>query len=81
MPRLEFKPTILVFERAKTLHALDRAATVTGTITIQVENTPQVIQEAWLTAVDMFLTCEVSHSVSPDFNRRLKAMYLQWYEY
>jgi hypothetical protein len=28
MPRLEFEPMIPVFERAKTVHALDRAATV-----------------------------------------------------
>jgi hypothetical protein len=31
MPRVGFEPTILVFERAKTVHALARAATVTGT--------------------------------------------------
>jgi hypothetical protein len=30
MPRVEFEPTISVFERAKTFRALDRAATVTG---------------------------------------------------
>jgi hypothetical protein len=30
MPRVVFEPTIPVFERAKTLHALDRAATVIG---------------------------------------------------
>jgi hypothetical protein len=30
MPRVEFEPTILAFEEAKTVHALDRAATVTG---------------------------------------------------
>jgi hypothetical protein len=30
MPRVGFKPTIPVFERAKTFHALDRAATVIG---------------------------------------------------
>jgi hypothetical protein len=30
MPRVEFEPTIPAFERAKTVHALDRAATVTG---------------------------------------------------
>jgi hypothetical protein len=30
MPRVGFEPTILVFERAKTVHALDRAATVIG---------------------------------------------------
>jgi hypothetical protein len=28
MLQVEFKPTIPVFERAKTIHALDRAATV-----------------------------------------------------
>jgi hypothetical protein len=30
MPRMGFEPTIPVFERAKTVHALDRAATVFG---------------------------------------------------
>jgi hypothetical protein len=30
MPRVGFKPMIAVFERAKTVHASDRAATVTG---------------------------------------------------
>jgi hypothetical protein len=30
MPRLRFEPTTPVFERAKTVHALDRAATVMG---------------------------------------------------
>jgi hypothetical protein len=28
MPRVGFEPTTRVFERAKTVHALDRAATV-----------------------------------------------------
>jgi hypothetical protein len=28
MPRVEFEPTIPAFERMKTVHALDRAATV-----------------------------------------------------
>jgi hypothetical protein len=28
MPPVRFEPTIAVFERAKTIHALDRAATV-----------------------------------------------------
>jgi hypothetical protein len=28
MPRVGFEPTVPVFERAKTVHALDRAATV-----------------------------------------------------
>jgi hypothetical protein len=30
MPLVGFEPTIPVFERAKTVHALDRAAIVTG---------------------------------------------------
>jgi hypothetical protein len=30
MPRVGFEPTIPVFERAKAVHALDRAATVSG---------------------------------------------------
>jgi hypothetical protein len=31
MPRVGFERTIPAFERAKTVHALDRAATVIGT--------------------------------------------------
>jgi hypothetical protein len=31
MPLAGFEPTIPVFKRTKTFHALDRAATVTGT--------------------------------------------------
>jgi hypothetical protein len=31
MPLVGFEPTILVFELAKTVHVLDRAATVIGT--------------------------------------------------
>jgi hypothetical protein len=30
MPRVGFEPTIPVFERVKTIHALDRAASVFG---------------------------------------------------
>jgi hypothetical protein len=32
MPRVGFEPTIPVFERAKTVHALDRAVTVVGSM-------------------------------------------------
>jgi hypothetical protein len=32
MPQVGFEPTIPVFERAKTVHALDRAATVIGAL-------------------------------------------------
>jgi hypothetical protein len=30
MPRVGFEPTVPAFARAKTVHALDRTATVTG---------------------------------------------------
>jgi hypothetical protein len=33
MPRMGFEPTIPVFEREKTVHALDRAAIVIGLLT------------------------------------------------
>jgi hypothetical protein len=33
MPQMEFEPTIPAFERAKTVHTLDRAATVIGKLT------------------------------------------------
>jgi hypothetical protein len=32
MPRVGFEPTIPVFEQAKTVHALDRATTVIGSM-------------------------------------------------
>jgi hypothetical protein len=32
MPKVEFEPTIPVFQRAKMVHTLDRAATAMGTI-------------------------------------------------
>jgi hypothetical protein len=39
MPQIGFEPTIPVFERAKTVHASDRAATVIGRYqTTSVEN-------------------------------------------
>jgi hypothetical protein len=34
MPYVGFEPTIPAFERAKTVHALDRSATVTGLPTL-----------------------------------------------
>jgi hypothetical protein len=33
MPQVGFEPTIPVFEREKTVHALDRAASVIGRMT------------------------------------------------
>jgi hypothetical protein len=38
MPRLGFQPTIPVFERAKTVHALDRAAIVIGSLDFILRN-------------------------------------------
>jgi hypothetical protein len=35
MPRVEFEATTTVFERAKTVHALDRAATVIGVLQLK----------------------------------------------
>jgi hypothetical protein len=35
MPSVEFEPTIKVSERAKTVHALDRSATVTGSVSVR----------------------------------------------
>jgi hypothetical protein len=35
MPQVGFEPTIPVFERAKTVHSVDRVATVTGVPTLQ----------------------------------------------
>jgi hypothetical protein len=38
MPLVEIEPTIPAFERAKRVHALDRAATVIGFYMVQTEN-------------------------------------------
>jgi hypothetical protein len=37
MPLVGFVPTIPVFKRAKTFHALDRAATVTGNLYVYLD--------------------------------------------
>jgi hypothetical protein len=42
MPRVGFEPTIPAFERAKTVHALDLAATVIGWSLISVLIMPKV---------------------------------------
>jgi hypothetical protein len=49
MPQVGFEPTIPVFERAKRVHALDRAATVTGTlhIYIYIHNMILLIARDW----------------------------------
>jgi hypothetical protein len=36
MPRVGFEPTIPAFERAKTIHALDHAASVIGTLSLSI---------------------------------------------
>jgi ribosomal protein L31E len=36
MPKVGFEPTIPVFERAKTVQALDRAATVIGEVKMMI---------------------------------------------
>jgi hypothetical protein len=38
MPRVGFEPTTPVFERAKIIHALDRAVTVTGSMEVLTRN-------------------------------------------
>jgi hypothetical protein len=43
MPRVGFEPTIPVFEREKTVHALDRAATVIGSFNIYVREIPMYV--------------------------------------
>jgi hypothetical protein len=37
MPLAGFEPTVPVFNRAKTFHALDRAVTVTGELTCYID--------------------------------------------
>jgi hypothetical protein len=44
MPRVAFEPTIAMFERAKTVHALDRAATVIGSSCVTGEKYRRALQ-------------------------------------
>jgi hypothetical protein len=46
MPQVGFEPTIPVFERPKTVHALDRAVTVIGTCSLRIHNFVQHV-EGW----------------------------------
>jgi hypothetical protein len=59
MPRVGFEPTIPVFERAKTVHALDRAATVIGYASPYTETLfPDILTQCWsFSARDHDLTC------------------------
>jgi hypothetical protein len=45
MPLAGFEPTIPVFKRAKTFHASDRAATVTGYIAIYLPLKPPMLYQ------------------------------------
>jgi hypothetical protein len=45
MLEVEFEPMITASERAKTAHALDRSATVTGEIYVQWCNCPEIFCE------------------------------------
>jgi hypothetical protein len=45
MPQVGFELTILVFERAKTVHALDREATVFGSSREKIKHTPVFVKE------------------------------------
>jgi hypothetical protein len=44
MPRVGFEATIPVFEQGKTVHALERAATVIGYTTLYSQNTDRVFK-------------------------------------
>jgi hypothetical protein len=45
MPRVGFDPTTAVLERAKTVHALDGAATVIGLSTIRIHKNSSSVRE------------------------------------
>jgi hypothetical protein len=48
MPRVEFEPTILMSEREKTVHALDRAVIVIGTQLLYIrKKKDEVVQVAF----------------------------------
>jgi hypothetical protein len=46
MPGAELEPTIPVFERAKTIHALDLAATVIGVVCLHTRNFNSILSTA-----------------------------------
>jgi hypothetical protein len=47
MPGVGFEPTISVFERAKTVHALDRAAAAIGLPTVYRTKISELINSEW----------------------------------
>jgi hypothetical protein len=56
MPRVRFEPTIPVFERAKTVHALDRAATTISNSNL-IDLILSVLSDLCITPVDPW-TCK-----------------------
>jgi hypothetical protein len=50
---VKFEPAITVFERAKTVHALDRAATVFGPITITIIKIATATIIMWTTVINI----------------------------
>jgi hypothetical protein len=48
MPQMGFEPTIPMFERAKTVHALDCVASVIGTKYMYLYISATIIKKVWL---------------------------------
>jgi hypothetical protein len=48
MPRVGFEPTIPMFERSKTVHALDREATAIGSHFLHYNNIHEIKEQAVL---------------------------------
>jgi hypothetical protein len=61
MPRVEFEPTTPIFERAKAVHALDRAATVIGhfVITVSIMASESITLHLFLivSCLHVFIVC------------------------
>jgi hypothetical protein len=55
MPQVGFEPTIPVFERAKTVHASDRAATVIGIVFLSSINRLGFVMETGCVSCEMGL--------------------------
>jgi hypothetical protein len=64
MPRVVFELTIPVVERAKTGHALDRAATVSGRVHGQHVKITEVAVEAILEPTNLFKMYEITDTLA-----------------
>jgi hypothetical protein len=73
MPWVGFEPTIPVFERAKTVHALDRAATVIGRGNIYT-------RQKWKTKYEITLEPIVDANIRlrAELKNKVKLWYKQW---